>query len=484
MAKLVTGRRTGSVPLAVAAALLVTGLGLLAWQTAGSSWQHVQIGGAVPLSGGKIEDANGTMPVTAASPAMAPRGAVAGQAAARFAIPSRESYDNLQAAPELITSNSELLAEFRAAPWLLPKRTAALPYAGITDFAKLVEMRAGEVDGYSAGKAISVTYSNFLDAFDTECIQNYIYGLVKFASASNYIVAFWTDSGREVCQDLNLPCADIRPLLEARKLPLEKVVNHVIPWVKPIMSEELLARGYAVHMSDSDIGYAAKPLWRSYMTILHDPQADASFQNEEIGMGPINTGNFVVLPTPGGKSFIARWLDDLAEFAAHDINDQVYIVDRMPKAEVFRLCRNRQQCYRMLDEDKKENRTGTLAIIRTYQPAYWSYSGHDFCAMDQPWAPSLDLCDWTLLYLHATCTSRDGKIKLLKAQNLWFMDADEAGRCPRVEGATLPGAVSCKPLVWRLPKYELPITQCAADLALYHERPKEWNRRLQLRAPS
>lgn len=29
---------------------------------------------------------------------------------------------------------------------------------------------------------------------------------------------------------------------------------------------------------------------------------------------------------------------------------QVYIVDRMPKAEVFRLCRNRQQCYRMLDE--------------------------------------------------------------------------------------------------------------------------------------
>lgn len=38
--------------------------------------------------------------------------------------------------------------------------------------------------------------------------------------------------------------------------------------------------------ADSDIGYAAKPLWRSYMTILHDPQADASFQNEEIGMGP------------------------------------------------------------------------------------------------------------------------------------------------------------------------------------------------------
>lgn len=125
-----------------------------------------------------------------------------------------------------------------------------------------------------------------------------VYGLVKFASASNYIVAFWTDSGREVCQDLNLPCADIRsvwmaeagavaavvagrcsinpsclplssreppaapaytatslpclhvrPLLEARKLPLEKVVDHVIPWVKPIMSEELLARGYAVHIS-------------------------------------------------------------------------------------------------------------------------------------------------------------------------------------------------------------------------------------------
>lgn len=89
------------------------------------------------------------------------------------AFPTNPAHPHLQAAPELITSNSELLAEFRAAPWLLPKRTAALPYAGINDFAKLVEMRAGEVDGYSAGKAISVTYSNFQDAFDTECIQNY-----------------------------------------------------------------------------------------------------------------------------------------------------------------------------------------------------------------------------------------------------------------------------------------------------------------------
>lgn len=130
-----------------------------------------------------------------------------------------------------------------------------------------------------------------------------VYGLVKFASAGNYIVAFWSDSGGEVCQDLNLPCADIRsvgragagpprapllshsptriplpapprqpahalapraascasqpplpsprarPLLEAHKLPVEKVTGHVITWVKPIITHELLAKGYAVHMS-------------------------------------------------------------------------------------------------------------------------------------------------------------------------------------------------------------------------------------------
>lgn len=154
----------------------------------------------------------------------------------------------------------------------------------------------------------------------------------------------------------------------------------------------------------------------------------------------------------------------------------------MPKSEVFRICRNRQQCYRMLDEDQKEKRTSTLAMLRTYPAAYWAYSNHDFCAMDQPWAPSLDLCDWFILYLHAACPSRDRKIKLLRNQNLWYMDADEAGRCPRMEGSQLPGAVVCKPLVWRLHKYELPITRCAADLALYHERPKEWSRRLRSRA--
>ncbi len=35
-----------------------------------------------------------------------------------------------------------------------------------------------------------------------------------------------------------------------------------------------------------DLAYAAKPLWRSYMTILHDPPADAAFMNEEAGIGP------------------------------------------------------------------------------------------------------------------------------------------------------------------------------------------------------
>ncbi|KAL4444652.1 hypothetical protein ABPG77_002469 [Micractinium sp. CCAP 211/92] len=477
MARLAVSQQTRAVPLAVAAALLLTGLGLLSWQSAGSSWQHASTGAATAVRGGSIIDLNGSTPAPAVDPAAAAHTAGAPLVPERFLKPSKESYEKLQANPELLASAPELAAEFEAAPWLLPKR-AALPYAGITDFFKLVEMRAQKVEGYSAGKAISVTYSNFEAAYDAEAVQNYVYGLVKFASASNYIVAFWTDNAREVCQDLNLPCADIRPLLVSHLVPAEKLVGHRITWVKPILTHELLAKGYAVHMSDSDVGYAAKPLWRSYMTLLHDPPADGCFQNEENGMGPINTGNYVVLPTPGAKSFVERWLDGLAEGIEKDFNDQVYIVGMMPRAEVFRICRNRQQCYRMLDEDKQEKRTSTLSMLRTYPAPYWAYSNHDFCAMDQPWAPSLDLCDWFILYLHAACPPGERKIKLLKDQNLWYMDADEAGRCQRMEGAPLPGAVVCKPLVWRLPKYELPITRCAADLALYHERPKDWNRRL------
>lgn len=64
-----------------------------------------------------------------------------------------------------------------------------------------------------------------------------------------------------------------------------------------------------------------------------------------------------------------------------------------------------------MPQNEKENRTGRLVLIRTYQPPYWSYSNHDFCAMAQPWAPSLDLCDWN-------SEQRQGAVEGMQRQQL------------------------------------------------------------------
>jgi hypothetical protein len=40
------------------------------------------------------------------------------------------------------------LAEFEAAPWLLPARTPALPFAGVHDFDALLKLRSMPVGGF------------------------------------------------------------------------------------------------------------------------------------------------------------------------------------------------------------------------------------------------------------------------------------------------------------------------------------------------
>lgn len=48
----------------------------------------------------------------------------------------------LQADPGLAERDAGLLAEFEAAPWLLPPRTKALKYAGVHKLEELLQLRA------------------------------------------------------------------------------------------------------------------------------------------------------------------------------------------------------------------------------------------------------------------------------------------------------------------------------------------------------
>ena len=60
----------------------------------------------------------------------------------------------LQADPRLIIRKPQLLHEFEAAPWLLPSRTKVLPYAGVHDFDRLLELRAQPAGSYNKSIAL------------------------------------------------------------------------------------------------------------------------------------------------------------------------------------------------------------------------------------------------------------------------------------------------------------------------------------------
>lgn len=74
-----------------------------------------------------------------------------------------------------------------------------------------------------------------------------VYSLVKFAGVTNYIVAVWTEEALGACADLNLPCTDIRPLVEARGLPEEKQRGQFVTWTRHIVAERVLEKGLAMH---------------------------------------------------------------------------------------------------------------------------------------------------------------------------------------------------------------------------------------------
>ncbi len=64
---------------------------------------------------------------------------------------------------------------------------------------------------------------------------------------TNYIVAVWMEEALEACAVLNLPCADIRPLVRARKLPEELWRGQFVTWTRHIVAERVLEKGLVMH---------------------------------------------------------------------------------------------------------------------------------------------------------------------------------------------------------------------------------------------
>lgn len=56
------------------------------------------------------------------------------------------------------------------------------------------------------------------------------------------------------------------------------------------------------------------------------------------------------MPTPKGREFIQRMLDGMTGYLERDTAEQIWINNELARRQVFQLCRNRQQCYRILEE--------------------------------------------------------------------------------------------------------------------------------------
>lgn len=181
---------------------------------------------------------------------------------------------------------------------------------------------------------------------------------------------------------------------------------------------------------------------------------------------PVNTGQFVMLPTPASLAFAERWNSLAASMIPQGPATQPAL--RQMHHHHFEACTSLCQCFwahRNLTSLGLRNDT---PIFRTYYPGYFAYT-QSTCDIGNPaWVAALDPCDWQLLFLHPICaTDTAQKEAVLRTAGFWFVDSEQG--CEPKQGAA-SGVPACRPLQWRLPQTEVPHYACplAGSLALVH----------------
>ncbi|PRW56763.1 hypothetical protein C2E21_4548 [Chlorella sorokiniana] len=374
--------------------------------------------------------------------------------------PSKDMFERIQANPALAAS-AAAAEEFAAAPWLLPPRSPAFPYAGVHGLADLMALRSTPAGRYPR----AVTILLFSKAYAIMA-QNSIYSLVKHAGVRNYLAVSWSQADFEACLDLNLPCADVSDLLLEPLAASGAPTQHdfvTMTWIKPAVVLRALRLGYAIMAVDTDISYAVKPLWESYLALIEQNDADGAWQHE----APINSGHFVLLPTNASLAFAEAW----AAAGPASIPLKVAEQKALPALEGshFVACRSLCLCYRCKYELFAQGRRDRVAVFATYFPSHFSYSPVGCTVGSQAWVPHVDPCDWTVLYMHPICAwGAAAKEGILREAGFWFMDSERG--CVAEPGAA-SSVPACRPLHWRQPDAEAAHYSCPSfGLGLVHGR--------------
>ncbi|KAL4856648.1 hypothetical protein ACK3TF_003070 [Chlorella vulgaris] len=435
--------------------------------------------------------------------------------------PSRVTFERIQADPTLPERDASVLAEFEAAPWLLPPRTKALKYTGVHQLDTLAELRSTPFGNVT--KTITLLIFSAKYAAMT---QNGVYSMVKFGGVRNYIVATWDPDDLQACADLNLPCADVTSFLPETmdKGPDAGAFGThdflVIAWHRPAVLAHLLKLGYAVLTTDSDIVYLLKPVWASYMAYLEQGEADAAFQSE----GPVNTGNFVMLPTTASVAFATAWAALAPKMFKERLTDQTGLPHVDPA--LWMVCSDRSACQRDRAGIIHRNASGTQMLIRRFYPNQFNYWS-DVCSLSRTEGfPKIDPCDWAgmnkcglrplasamhqhvhliclpaVMFLHPICANYEMKVRAFKHQEFWFVDDESESIVAHgsyvfrtagvkvltfalcyaacTQNNTMSHVTVCHPLQWRVNTTEVMLYSCPEyGMALFHER-RVYNKTLQ-----
>lgn len=106
----------------------------------------------------------------------------------------------------------------------------------------------------------------------------------------------------------------------------------------------------------------------------------------------VNSGHFVLLPTPAALAFAEAWAATAAANTPRKVAEQKALPPLDGTAYV--TCRSACLCYRKKYQLLAEGRHDSVALLATYPGSHLPYTQMG-CSLGSPeWAPRIDPCEW------------------------------------------------------------------------------------------
>ena len=191
------------------------------------------------------------------------------------------------------------------------------------------------------------------------------------------------------------------------------------------------------------------------MAYVESVGADGAFQLED-SLSPVNTGNFVILPTDESKSFMRAWINESTSSIQKGGNQ--FPLAKMRLNGFFDLCETLPGCAETQEKIKSRfvNHSDISiermpAVFRIYRPPWWGRGASQVCRLSggEKTPPIVDPCHPMLMFVHPVCAEhRSSKLEVIRKMGFWYMKEDQefldstVAGCPVHPQTKIP---HCKP---------------------------------------